>query len=102
MANVIQSIFGKNQNLLDDQMIVTDMLAMGKAGSMAYFQAALNCVTPEIRRLFIEYAVQAAQGHEALTGLAIQKGWYKAFDEPTQQLQTVYQQSQHIVSQVSQ
>lgn len=98
MASILGTIFGAGGDLDKDSVIANDMLAGSKAGAAAYLTSSLECATPEIRRIFGQYSQQMAQGHEGLTELAVNKGWYKPYDEPEAQLQQVYEQSQEFIS----
>lgn len=93
MPSLMGGIFGGDNTGMNDRVIANDMLAGGKSLATSYFTAQLESATPEIKRLFGEFATQKAQEHGALTNLAIQKGWYNAYGSTSQQLQDVYQQS---------
>lgn len=97
MASLMGGILGGDNAGMNDKVIANDMLMGGKGLASSYFTAQLESATPEIRRLFSEYAAQKAQEHGALTSLAIEKGWYKAYGSTSEQLQDVYQQSQNAV-----
>lgn len=102
MASLLGAIFGGDDNTSKDSVIANDMLVGAKVAATAYLAASLECATPEIRRLFSQYSAQLAQGHEALTELAVKKAWYRPYDPPTEQLQQTYSQSQNIVGYVKQ
>ena len=103
MASLLGAIFGgNNNNTQKDAVIANDMLVGAKVAASAYLAASLECATPEIRRLFAQYSAQSAQAHEALTELAVKKGWYKPYDLPADQLQQTYEQSQGVLSQANQ
>jgi spore coat protein CotF len=101
MASLLGAIFG-DVSMPKDSVIANDMLAGAKAGAAAYLAASLESATPEVRRLFSQYSAQIAQGHEALTELAVKKGWYKPYDAPADQLQETFHQSQGVLGQASQ
>jgi spore coat protein CotF len=100
MASLFSEIFGNEDTAGKDAAIANDMLASSKLGATAYLTASLECVTPEIRRLFGQYSIQLAQGHEALTEIAVNKGWYSPYDTPAEQLQKVYERSQELVKNI--
>jgi len=102
MASLLGAIFGGNDSTTKDSVIAKDMLIGAKVSATAYLAASLECATPEIRRLYSQYSAQSSQGHEALTGLAVKKGWYKPYDAPAEQLQQTFEQSQGIVSPANQ
>lgn len=98
MTSIMESVFGGgNTTEIGDAVIANDMLASGKALATQYFTASLESATPEVRRLFSEYAAQKAEEHGALSKLAVQNDWYKAYDSTAEQLQNIYQQSQSAV-----
>lgn len=97
MASIMGGIFGGNNGGMNDKVIANDMMAGGKSLASSYFNAQLESVTPEIRMIFGQYAAQKAQEHEALTKIAIEKGWYSAYGSPAQQLRSVFDQSGDIV-----
>ena len=102
MASLLGGIFGGNDSATKDSVIANDMLMGAKAAASAYLAVSLECATPEIRRLYSQYSAQSAQGHEALTELAVKKGWYKPYDAPVEQLQQTYEQSQGVVGRANQ
>lgn len=97
MASLLGAIMGTD-NTMKESVIANDMLAGSKAGASAYLTACLESATPEVRRLFAQYSAQMAQGHEALTELAVKKGWYRPYDAPADQLQETFKQSLSVVS----
>ncbi|MDD4600351.1 hypothetical protein SDC9_09101 [bioreactor metagenome] len=100
MSSFMSTIFSKNIQTSMDQVIANNAMAGAAAASSAYLTAALQATTPEVRHLYNEYTSQSAMGHEALTGLALKKGWINPYDDPQQQLQTTLSQSQSIVNTV--
>lgn len=102
MTSIMGGILGGDNAGMGDKVIANDMLAGGKGLASSYFTAQLESATPEIRRLFGEFATQKAQEHGALTKLAVEKGWYNAYGSTTEQLQDVYQQSGSVVGEGNQ
>jgi len=96
----IKDFFG-NDSLTDDKYIALSMLGSGKASAAAYLAATLESATPEVRHLFSGFCTQITQSHEALTNLAIERGWYQAYGEPKRQLHEVASDSTKVISQHS-
>ncbi|MGI6686372.1 MAG: spore coat protein [Bacillota bacterium] len=93
----IKDFFG-NDSLTDDKYVALNMLGSGKASASAYFMATLESATPEVRHLFSNFCTQITQSHEAMTNLAVERGWYHAYGEPKSQLQEVASNSTKIIS----
>lgn len=102
MPSLLNAIFGNDITNMNNEVIANDMLVGSKTAATSYLAAALECATPELRRMFMQYSTQAAQSHEAITTLAVQKGWYKPYDKPTTQLAETYRQSETVVGQMNQ
>lgn len=83
---------------LDDQVIANDALMGLKAAATAYLAATLEAATPELRRMFSEYMSQCVMAHEALTSLAVKRGWYQPYLKPDEQIVQAYQQSQWVLN----
>lgn len=81
----------------DDQTIATEMMMGAKAACNSYLVACLEASTPELRALYSTHLNQILGGHAALTNLAINKNWYKAYEAPDQQLIDVVKQSQTVI-----
>jgi hypothetical protein len=94
-AEVDQFVVGSLVNLC---LIV----AAVKASAMAYLTATLESATPELRRLYGEYMAQSITGHESLIQLSVNKGWYKPYDAPENQLQASFSQSQQVINEAKQ
>lgn len=102
MPSLLNAIMGNDVTTMNNEVIANDMLVGSKTASTSYLTATLESATPEVRRLFMQYCNQAAQSHEALTTLVVQKGWYKPYDAPSTQLSETYNQSQTVVPQSNQ
>ena len=74
------------------------MLGSGKAAATAYLMATLESATPEVRHLFSGFCTQITQSHEAMTNLAIERGWYQAYGDPKSQLHEVVADSTKVIS----
>ncbi|MDF2547805.1 MAG: hypothetical protein K0R93_2703 [Anaerosolibacter sp.] len=99
MASLLNTLMGNNGNQLDDQTIANDMLMGSKAAASAYLTATLECATPELRAMYGSSLNQIVGGHGALTELAVNRGWYKPYDMPDQQLTETVYQSQTVLDQ---
>jgi spore coat protein CotF len=78
---MMREFFG-DDSLTDDKYIALSMLAGGKASASAYLAATLESATPELRHLYSSFCTAITQSHEAMTALAIERGWYPAYGEP--------------------
>lgn len=93
---MMKNFFG-DDSLTDDKYIALNMLGGGKASATAYLAAALESATPEIRHLYSNFSTQQAQAHEALTALAIERGWYSAYGELKTSLEEVVHDSMKVI-----
>jgi spore coat protein CotF len=96
--SIFDRIKNNNQIKLSDKVIVNDMLMGMKGMSAAYLGATLESATPEVRRLYSEYLTQCVLGHEALTGLAVKKGWYQPYQNPEEQVSIAYKDSNWVLN----
>lgn len=92
--------FGDN-SLTDDKYFALNFMGGAKVGAAAYLAATLESATPELRHLYSSFCTQITQGHEALTSLAVEKGWYHAYGEPKQQLDDAISDSMKVIQQHS-
>lgn len=95
MPSLLNALMGNNEGKLNDAIIANDMLAGAKSGAMAYLTASLEAATPEIKNLFFTNVSQMTQGHQAITELALKKGWYKPYQAPDEQLKETFRYSQN-------
>ncbi|PKM83330.1 MAG: spore coat protein [Firmicutes bacterium HGW-Firmicutes-14] len=93
---MMKNFFG-DDSLTDDKYVALNMLGSGKASATAYLSATLESATPEIRHLYSNFCTQLTQSHEALTALAIERGWYSAYGEPKSSLEEVVHDSMKII-----
>ena len=100
MQSIIGSFFSNTSDQSADKTIAYSAASGAAAAAQGYTSATLASTTPEVRRLFGEYATQSLMGHQALVGLMVQRGWINPYDEPTQQLQAVLKQSEPSVNNV--
>ncbi|GAB6098710.1 spore coat protein [Halanaerocella petrolearia] len=97
----MESIFSslvQDKTKVGDQTIATDMLAGSKSAAVAYLSATLESPTPELKAMYSDNLTQVINGHSALTKLAINKGWYKPYEKPEQQLFEAFDQSQQLIN----
>jgi len=92
---MMKNFFG-DDSLTDDKYIALNLLGGGKASAAAYLSATLESATPELRHLYSGFCTSITQSHEALTALAIEKGWYSAYGEPKTTLKEVVHDSMKI------
>ncbi|GAB6138218.1 spore coat protein [Halanaerobaculum tunisiense] len=88
----------QNGSQLTDQTIANDMLAGSKQAANTYLTAILECSTPELRTMYSNSLNQVLAGHEALTSLAVNRGWYQPYEAPDEQLAKTLNQSQTLVN----
>ena len=80
-----------------DKHFALSFLGGAKAGAVAYEAATLESATPEFRHLMSGFCTQMVMGHEALTALTVEKGWYHAYDDPKQQLEIAIADSMKVI-----
>lgn len=90
---------GKNTTDLDDEVIMTKMLASSKAASKAYLSAVMCSTAPELRNFFSNYLQQVMAEHATLTELAIKKKWLEPYNTTRYQLRKTYLKSKHLLHQ---
>lgn len=86
----IKDLIADMRKGLNDQVLSNSMMGAAKALGAAYVAAAFQCTTPEIRRMYWQFADQALQAHGTLSELAIRKGWHNAYDPADTQLKDWY------------
>lgn len=94
---IMKNFFG-NDSLTDDKYVALTMIGGAKSSASAYLLATLESATPEVRNLFSGFCTQITQSHEAITNLAIEKGWYHAYGDPKSQLQEIVADSTKVIS----
>lgn len=98
MVSLLQSMMGTGGFKMNDQVIANDALMGLKGGAVAYLGATLESATPEVRRMYSEYLSQVVMAHEAMTSLAIKKGWYHPYIPTDEQLKETYQQAEWVLN----
>lgn len=87
MATIMSAIGEATGLKPGDDVIGLGMLTMAKSKAMAYAAALVETATPELRHLFSQHLSDALAEHERCTKLAVERGWYKAYDGPDALLQ---------------
>jgi spore coat protein CotF len=82
---------------INDEVIASDMLAGSAGAANAYLNAALTAPTPELKAMYSSSLSQVMNGHSALSELAVNRGWVKPYDDPTNQLMEAYSKSKTTV-----
>jgi len=94
-------IFGNfiNSNTdINDEVIVSNMLASAVGAANAYLNATITSPTPELRAMYSSSLTQVIGGHTALSELAINRGWINPYAPPTQQLTDSYKKARSKIS----
>lgn len=94
MANIFNNIMGEDNFKITDDVIANDTLMGLKGAAAAYLGATLESSTPEIRRMWSSYLSQVVMEHEAMTALAIKKGWYNPYLSVPEQVSTAFKASE--------
>ncbi|HWI60208.1 MAG TPA: spore coat protein [Symbiobacteriaceae bacterium] len=81
----------------DDQVIAQGMLVGAKIKSAAYCAAICESVSPDLRHMLTTHMNDSLAGHERLTKLAQQRGWYKAASEPAELVKQAVKQAQPVL-----
>lgn len=84
---ILQNLTALTGAKITDQVIASDMLALGKFSAMALTVATTEAATPELRRFFQESLNQCLEEHERLSKLVQERGWYKPYASPEEQLE---------------
>ncbi|MBU5436549.1 spore coat protein [Tissierella sp. MSJ-40] len=88
----------KETTNISDEVIANSMISSASAGAIAYLNSGMTATTPELKAMYLSNLNQVLGGHTAITELAVQKGWEKPYDTPTQQLLDAYNESQNTIS----
>ena len=87
----------KGSTDINDEIIAGNMMGSAKSAADAYLTATLTSATPELRALYSSSLTQIIGGHSAVTDLAINRGWVKPYDAPSDQLATTFSKSETTV-----
>ena len=99
MGNIINRFFGEAADQPADQTLSYSLMASAAAGAQGYLAATLIATTPELRSILGGFVTQKVCEHESLANLMISRDWMNPYDEPNQQLEASYSQSQSMLSQ---
>lgn len=94
MANILSAIGEATGLKPGDDVIGMGMLTMAKSKSMAYAAALVETATPELRHILSQHLSDCLAEHERCTKLAVERGWYKAYDGPDVLLQQAVQDAE--------
>lgn len=97
MRNMIGNLIKGNIDI-DDKVISLSMLSSAKEAAEIYLNSALTSSTPELRAIYSASLIQMVEGHTALTGLSLNKGWINPYDTPTKQLGCSYNESKNVIN----
>jgi spore coat protein CotF len=98
VTNFVNKMFGDKADQSADKTLAFAFMAASAASAQAYFTAALQSTTPEVRALLSSFAAQKALEHEGINGYLIQKGYVNPYDESLRQLMAAEQQAQEVMS----
>lgn len=87
----------KETTNISDEVIANSMISSASAGAISYLNSGMTSTTPELKAMYLSNLNQVLGGHTAITELAVQKGWAKPYDTPTQQLLDAYNESQNTI-----
>lgn len=94
----IRDLIADMRKGMNDHVLSNSMMGSAKALGAAYAAGAFQCATPEVRRMFMQFADQAVQAHGALMELCLRKGWHQAYDSLDAQLKDWYSISSGVVA----
>lgn len=97
MSSLFNDWFGNTTDTSADATIAINSMSSTAMAATAYLNAALTSTTPEVRRLFSEYATQSTMANESITELAVSRKWINPYDTPEGQLQNSVQQAQSVI-----
>lgn len=81
----------------DDRVIAESLLNTAKLKATAYCMAILETTSPDLRHILMTHLTDALTEHERCTQLAIQRGWYRAYDTPDQLVQQALHDARHVL-----
>lgn len=89
------SLLGTDDKL-EDKDIALDMIKDSKFGTTSLSAATAEAVNPELRTMLKQQLDKAVTEHFELSDMVVNKGWYPAQEQPIEQLQEEYQNSQDL------
>lgn len=82
MNTIIENLTG--MDALSDQIVAMDLLIAAKNGVRNYAMAVTEAGTPEVKEMLTRHLDEAIEMHEQVSGYAVEKGWYHAWDTKEQ------------------
>lgn len=89
------SLLGTDDKL-GDKDIALDMIKDSKFSATSLSAATAEAVNPELRAMLKQQLDKAVNEHFDLSDMVVSKGWYPAQEQPMEQLQEEYQNSQDL------
>lgn len=71
-----------------DKVIAGDLLSDVKSFNSACAMGINESTNPQVREFFSKCLQDGMKEHERITQVLMQKGWYKPYEQPEQQLKT--------------
>lgn len=97
MGSFLNDWFGNTSDASIDSTLAISSISSTAVAAIAYLNAALSSTTPEVRRLFSEYATQSTMANEAITELAVSRNWINPYERPEAQLQSSMDKAQSVM-----
>lgn len=97
MATIMSAIVEAAGLKPGDDVIGLGLMTMAKSKAMAYTAALVETATPELRHIFSQHLSDALAEHERCTKLAVERGWYKAYDGPDALLQQAVKDAESVL-----
>lgn len=100
----LDDVFGTNNidnstdaSGMNDKDIALNMLASSKAGVGMLTAAIVETTNPQLRQMLTTQLTAGINGHFQLSDMAIENGWYNAYEEPKEQIDTISKETQNII-----
>ncbi|MDR7856475.1 spore coat protein [Tissierella sp.] len=100
----LDDVFGMNgtdisddTSTLDDRDLALNLLASSKAGVGMLSAAIVETTNPQLRQMLTAQLTAGINGHFQLSDMAIENGWYNAYDEPKEQINIISKETQNII-----
>ncbi|WP_420839202.1 spore coat protein [Clostridium yunnanense] len=97
MMSTILEGMGIKDTAMNDEVIVSNMLAGAKGAANAYLNATLTSPTPELRAMYASSLSQVLNGHAAISELAVKRGWEQPYAPTTEQLSDAFKKSEDVI-----
>lgn len=98
MSDIINNFFGHATDSSADQTLSYSAMASTAASAAAYLAATLQATTPELRSILGGMVNQKVMEHETITNYVMNKGWMNPYEDPAQQLESTFKQSNSMLS----